>query len=164
MPKPLVDKQYLIEKMPSKGGWTYVVIAEIPPTERSRLGTVRIRGFIDSYELRQFNLLPMKDGKMMLPLKAAVRKKIRKQEGDFVHIILFADDSPVVVPDEIMLCLLESLKALQFFESLSDSNKKYWIDWIEEAKKLETKADRIIKFIQMLEKGQRFYDWPAREQ
>lgn len=164
MPNPLADKHYLIEKMPGKGGWTYVVIAEIPPTERSRLGTVRVRGFIDSYELRQFNLLPMKDGKMMLPLKAAVRKKIRKQEGDFVHVILFADDSPVVVPDEIMLCLLESPKALQFFESLSDSNKKYWIDWIEEAKKLETKADRILKSIQMLEKGQRFYDWPAREE
>lgn len=106
----------------------------------------------------------MKEGRMLLPLKAAVRKKIGKKEGDYVHVILFADDSPVVVPDEILVCLLESSKAHQFFMSLSDSNQKYYIDWIEEAKKLETKADRIGKTIHLLENGRKFYDWPAREE
>jgi len=164
MSKPLVDKQYLIEKMPGKGGWSYVAIAEIPKTARLPMGLVRVHGFIDSYELKQFNLLPMKDGKMLLPLKTAVRKKIGKNEGDHVHIVLFADDSPVEVPDEFMLCLMESAKAHQFFMSLSDSNKKYYIDWVEEAKKLETKADRIVKAIDLLENRRKFYDWPMREE
>ncbi len=164
MSLPLVDNQYLIEKMPGKGGWSYVAISEIPKAARQSMGLVRVRGFIDSYELKQFNLLPMKDGKMLLPIKSAVRKKIGKQEGDRVHVVLYADDSAVEVPDDILACLLESDRAYQFFQTLSDSNKKYYIDWIEEAKKLETKADRISKSIQMLEKGQRFYDWPAREE
>ena len=150
--------------MPGKGGWTYVAISEIPTSERLSMGHVRVRGTIDSYELKQFNLLPMKDGKMLLPLKAAVRKQIRKQEGDFLHVVLFPDDSPVIVPDEIMVCLLESPKAHHFFKSLSDSNKKYWIDWIEEAKKLETKAERIGKTIHLLENGRKFYDWPKQEE
>ncbi|MBK8562880.1 MAG: DUF1905 domain-containing protein [Saprospiraceae bacterium] len=164
MSLPLVDNQYPIEKMPGKGGWSYVAISEIPASERRPMGLVRVRGFIDSYELKQFNLLPMKDGKMLLPLKAAVRKQIRKQAGDFVHVVLFADDSPVVVPDEFMLCLLESPKAHQFFETLSDSNKKYYIDWIEEAKRIETKAERINKTINLLENRRKFYDWPMREE
>ena len=28
--KPLVNKKYLLEKFPRKGGWTYTVISEIP--------------------------------------------------------------------------------------------------------------------------------------
>ncbi len=163
MPLPLVDQQYLIEKMPGKGGWTYVVISEIPKSERLPLGLVRVRGFIDSYELKQFNLLPMKDGRMLLPLKLAVRKKIKKQAGDQVHVVLYADDSAVEVPDDLLACLLESPKAYAFFQRLSDSNKKYYIDWIEEAKKLDTKVERISKAIHLLENGRRFYDWPVRE-
>jgi hypothetical protein len=161
MNTPLVDKHYTIEKMAGKGGWSFVVISEIPVTEKGPLGLIRVSGFIDTYELKQFNLLPLKNGSMFLPLKAAVRKKIGKKEGDTVHVILFADDSPVVVPDEIMVCLEESPQALQFFLSLSDSNRKYYIDWIEDAKRIETKVDRILKTIERLENGERFYDWPA---
>jgi hypothetical protein len=163
MSLPLVDNQYLIEKMPGKGGWSYVVISEIPKAVRQSMGLVRVRGFIDSYELKQFNLLPMKDGKMLLPLKSAVRKKIGKQEDDRVHVVLYADDSVVEVPDDILACLLESDRAYQFFQTLSDSNKKYYIDWIEEAKRIETKAERINKAINLLENRRKFYDWPVRE-
>lgn len=161
MNTPLVDKHYTIEKMAGKGGWSFVVISEIPAIEKGALGLIRVSGFIDTYELKQFNLLPMKNGSMFLPLKAAVRKKIGKKEGDTVHVILYADDSTVTIPDEIMVCLEESPEALQFFLSLSDSNRKYYIDWIEDAKRIETKVDRILKTIQRLENGLKFYDWPA---
>lgn len=159
MEKSLVDNHYLVQKMVGKGGWTYVVISEIPPDKKARLGLVRVRGFIDTYELKQFNLLPMKDGNMFLPLKASVRKKIGKKEGDTVHVILYADDSHVIIPDDILVCLLDSPKAHQFFLTLSESNQKYYIDWIEEAKKLETKVERMAKSIERLESGLRFYDW-----
>ena len=29
--KQLVNKQYLLDKTPGKGGWTYTIISEIPP-------------------------------------------------------------------------------------------------------------------------------------
>lgn len=162
MKKPIVETALLVEKMPGKGGWTYVVIPGIAPSHKNSLGQVRVRGTIDSFELKQFNLLPMKEGNMLLPLKTAVRKKIGKKEGDTVHVVLYPDDSAVVVPDDILACLLESPKAFQFFESLSDSNKKYYLDWIEAAKKLETKAERILKTMERLEKGRKFYDWPIK--
>jgi bifunctional DNA-binding transcriptional regulator/antitoxin component of YhaV-PrlF toxin-antitoxin module len=163
MEKPLINKQYLIEKMEGKGGWTYVTIPDIPSSYKSKLGLIRVRGFVDSYEYKQFNLLPMKNDCMLLPLKSAVRKKIGKKEGDMVHIILYTDDSPVVIPDDIKVCLMDSPKAHQFFMSLSESNQKYYIDWIEESKKLETKIERMAKTIERLENGTKFYDWPKKE-
>ncbi|MDN3655985.1 YdeI/OmpD-associated family protein [Ferruginibacter paludis] len=163
MKKLLVNEQYQIKKQAGKGGWNYVVITAIPADKRNHLGLIRVSGFIDTYELKQFNLLPMKDGNMMLPLKTVVRKQIAKKDGDQVHVKLYTDDSPVVIPDEILLCLLDSPKAHQFFLSLTSSNQKYYIDWIEDAKRLETKAERIIKTIGRLEKGLKFYDWLRKE-
>lgn len=161
--EPLVDQLFLVQKYSGKGGWTYVIISDIPVQKKNPLGLLRVSGFIDTYPLKQFNLLPMKGGDMLLPLKTAVRKKIGKKEGDTVHVILYPDESPVVVPDEIMVCLLDAPKAFQFFSSLSDSNKKYYIDWIEEAKRLETKVERICRMIERLESGLKFYDWLKAE-
>ncbi len=100
---------------------------------------------------------------MFLPLNAAVRKKIGKKEGDYVQVVLFYDASPVVVPDDILACLLDAPQAHQFFSSLSESNQKYYIDWIEGAKKIETKVERIQKAIERLENGLKFYDWVNQE-
>lgn len=163
MKKKLVNNLFKIEKQPTKGGWHYVVISEIPVTERLDLGLVRVSGTVDHYEIRQFNLLPMKNGTMLLPLKAALRKAIQKKEGDTVHVTLFRDKSPVLVPDYIVDSLMDFPLAHNFFMSLSESNKKYYIDWIEEAKTMETKTNRMVKTIEQLEKGIKFYDWPAKD-
>jgi uncharacterized protein YdeI (YjbR/CyaY-like superfamily) len=108
---------------------------------------------IDDYEFKQYKLMPMGNGQLFLPLKASVRKKIGKYAGDTVHVILYADNSSLIIPDELMVCLLDEPKAHQFFQSLTESNQKYYIDWIGEAKRLETKVERIAKTIERLENG-----------
>lgn len=164
MDQPIIDQHYIIEKRIAQSGfkmseWTYVVIADFPIERKGRNGNVRVRGWIDTYELEQYNLLPLKEGGMMLPLKAAVRKKIGKGVGDRVHVVLYADESPLVISEEILACLMDSPKAYNFFLSLSESNQKYYMDWIEAAKKVETKAERILKAVERLENGLKFYDW-----
>lgn len=162
MEKKLVNNFFKIQRQPNKGGWHYVVISGIPATEKLYAGLVKVSGTVDHYEIKQFNLLPMKNGDMLLPLKAALRKAIHKKEGDTVQVILFRDSSDVVVPDYIIASFMDSPKAYHFFMSLSESNKKYYVDWIEASKKMETKANRIIKAMEQLEKGIKFYDWPAQ--
>lgn len=162
MEKKLVNSFFKIQRQPTKGGWHYVVIPGIPTTEKLYAGLVKVSGTVDHYEIKQFNLLPMKNGDMLLPLKAALRKAINKKEGDTVQVILFRDSSDVVVPDYIIASFMDSPKAYHFFMSLSESNKKYYVDWIEASKKMETKANRIIKAMEQLEKGIKFYDWPAQ--
>jgi Bacteriocin-protection, YdeI or OmpD-Associated/Domain of unknown function (DUF1905) len=159
----LVDDKFKIEKKPGKFGWHFVIITEIDKKEKDKLGLVRVKGFVDDYKIKQFNLLPIKDGGMLFPIKEKIRKKILKKEGDIVHIQLFTDDSEVESPLEISESLEQSPKAFRFFNSLSDSNQKYYIDWIAEAKRPETKEERMLKTIEKLEKGVRFWDWQKRE-
>jgi len=156
--KRLVDKHYLLEKFPGKGGWTYVRIPEITKDKRAHFGMVKVRGTIDGVEIRKFHIMPMGGGGMFFPVNAAIRKKIKKQEGDRVHIILFPDHEPLEVPEEMMLCLEEEPEALSFFKSLTESEQKFYIDWIYSAKKEETKIGRLAKAINRLLKGRKLYD------
>ncbi len=119
--KPIVDKKYKLEKFTSKGGWTYVPLPGIKITKQNAFGWVKVCGTIDGYEINNFSLMPMSEGVLMLPVKAEIRKIIGKQEGDTVHVILYYDDRPLEIPGELLLCLSDEPRALQFFEKLSDS-------------------------------------------
>jgi hypothetical protein len=81
---PLVDKKYRLEKFAGKGGWTYAKIPELLPDKNNPFGWVRVRGSIDAVELTGYHLMPMGNGHLFLPVKAAIRKQIKKQEGDWV--------------------------------------------------------------------------------
>lgn len=158
MEKPLVNNKYLLEKIQGKGGWTYVVIPEILQDKHSHFGWVRVRGFIDSYELKSYHLMPMGNGKLFLPVKAEIRKKIGKKEGDYVHIVLYPDNLPVELPEEIKLCLADDPDAYKTFLSYTDGEQKAFIDWIYSAKKEETKIERIAEMLRRLGRKQKLYD------
>ena len=102
--------------------------------------------------------MPMGDGILFLPVKAEIRKVIKKQEGDYVHIVLFPDNEPLEVLEEILLCLTDEPEALQFFNSLTESEQKYYINWIYSAKREETKIDRLVNAINRLLKKEKFYE------
>jgi hypothetical protein len=155
--KALVDKKYLLEKYPGKGGWTYAQIPEIPSDKRAHFGWVKVRGTIDGFEISKYHLMPMGNGNLFLPVRAEIRKKIKKQAGDTVHVILYEDKEPLDVPEELLLCLQDEPMAFEFFEKLSESEKKYYIQWIYSAKKEETKINRMAKAINRLQRGLKMY-------
>ena len=163
MDKPVVNQQYLVKKFEGKGGWTYTEIPEIPQAKKVPFGWVTVRGTIDGYEIKQYKLMPMGNGIMFLPLKADIRKKIGKGEGDWVHVILYLDDTPLVIPEEFLVCLLDAPRAYTYFKTLTESAQKHYIDWIYEAKRLETKVNRISKTIERLEKGLKMYEYDDSE-
>ncbi|MBL0328241.1 MAG: DUF1905 domain-containing protein [Bacteroidetes bacterium] len=156
--KPIVDKQYILEKFPGKGGWTFARIPEIKQNKKTPFGWRKVKGTIDGVEISKYHLMPMGNGNLFLPVKAEIRKKIKKTVGDFVHVILFPDNDPLEVPEEMLLCLEDEPEALQFFNSLTESEKKYYVQWVYSAKKEETKVDRLAKTINRLVKGLKLYD------
>lgn len=156
MNKPLVDKKYLLEKFPGKGGWTYAAIPEVLQSKDAPFGWVKVRGSIDEFKFEKYNLAPMGNGKLFLPVKAEIRKKIKKQAGDYVHVILFPDNESLTIPEEFLLCLQDEPVAFQFFNSLNDGEKQHYIKWIYSAKTDQTKVDRIAKTIDRLTKKQKF--------
>lgn len=158
MPKPLFHKTLVLEKYPGKGGWTYAQVAGIPAESKGAFGMVRVKGRIDSYELKKYHLMPMKNGKLFLPVNATARKAINKKVGDHVDVLLYIDNDPIDVPDEMMICLQDEPTALKFFNALSDTDQQNYIDWIYEAKKADTRVDRLAKTVVKLLNNKRFYD------
>ena len=161
--KAIVNDSFTIQRKEGPARWHFVELHGIPQEFVAANGLVRISGWIDDVEIRQFNLLPMKNGQKMLVIKAAIRKQIGKKAGDQVLIKLYPDDTPVDIPEEILDSLLQSPRAYDHFMHLTDSNKKFYIDWVTEAKQVDTKVNRLVKMIGQLEQKRKFWDWPADE-
>jgi hypothetical protein len=156
--EPLVNKKYLLEKFQGKGGWTFARIPEILQDKNAPFGWVKVRGSIDGLEISKYHLMPMGNGNLFLPVKAEIRKKINKSEGDWVHVILYPDNEPLEIPDEMLLCLADEPRALTFFKSLSEGEQKNYIQHIYSAKNEDIKIDRLAKTINKLIKGLKLND------
>ncbi|ADB38400.1 YdeI/OmpD-associated family protein [Spirosoma linguale] len=155
METPLVNKEYILEKFPGKGGWTYAAIPEILPNPHAYFGWVRVRGTIDGFAISRYNLMPMGDGRLFLPVRAEIRKKIGKQAGDSVLVILYADDLPTELPEELRLCLQDEPAAYDTFLTYSKTEQSDLIDWVYSAKTETAKIERIAQTIDKLARNKR---------
>ncbi len=156
--KPLVNKKYQLEKFPGKGGWTYVVIEEVLQDKRAPFGWVKVKGWIDDFEIKQYKLMPMGNQRLFLPVRAEIRKKIQKKEGDWVKVVLYADHSALEIPAELLACLQDDPVAHQTFLSYTEGQQKEFLDWIASAKTDKTKVERIAATLDKLAKGKKFRD------
>ena len=148
--RPLVDKICVLEKFDMKGGWTFARIPEIPQDRKAWFGWVKVSGKIDDYEIINQSLMPMGNGTLFLSVKAEIRKKIKKEVGDSVHIILYADQNTNTLEQDLQDCLEEEPKALSFYKQLAISDQKAFLDWIAASKSEQIKEERIAKSIDLL--------------
>jgi len=73
----------IIEKFSKQGektGWTYVLIPaaiakQLNPDKKT---SFRVKGKLDAHSIQGIALMPMGEGDYVLPLKAEIRKAIRK--------------------------------------------------------------------------------------
>lgn len=93
----------------------------------------------------------------MLIILKDIRAKIGKTFGDKIKITVEPDTEPRVLelPKELIKELKKDKEAKTFFDKLSYTHQREYVNWINEAKKEETKQNRILKAIQMLKKGKK---------
>jgi hypothetical protein len=151
--QPIIHQKIKLQRFPGKGGWTFAEVPGIIPDKRRPFGWVCVKGRIDDFAFSQVKLMPRGNGTLFFPVKASIRKKIRKEAGDTVTIVLFPDDSRPELPEELVECLATEPGALNAFLKLGDGAQKSYIDWIYSAKRDETRADRIVLTIKKLLEG-----------
>jgi len=81
MEQPIFDDHIKLEKGEAKGSWTFVTMPIMPHLPKKKNSTVKVRGFIDDYELKDIHIWAMKKG-TFLAVKTEIRKAIKKESGD----------------------------------------------------------------------------------
>jgi Bacteriocin-protection, YdeI or OmpD-Associated/Domain of unknown function (DUF1905) len=113
--------------------------------------TVTINGFSYRSTVAPYN------GVNLLPVSAEVREGAGIAAGETVTVGLVLDSAKreVAVPKDLAVALRANPAASEFFASLSFSNQRGYVDWIEQAKKAETRTDRVAKTIESLTAGRK---------
>lgn len=147
MEELLTDKEYQLERFPGKGGWTYVALPEIPKDKDAAFGIVKVKGYIDNHEVNAVTLMPLGTGIMMMAVKAEIRKKIGKEEGDYVRVKLYRDNGTFKIPGDFKARLQQEFGVYERFIVYKKWEQRMCINWIYSAKRQETINERIIKTI-----------------
>lgn len=120
-------------------------------------GQVKIKAVFDGSVSYRGSLANMGGGRHCLGLTQAVRKELGKTFGDEVTVELQRDTEArtVEIAPDIQQILSENPEAQALLSKMSYTHKKEYINWIEEAKKPETRDRRKLKMIEMLLSGKR---------
>lgn len=96
-------------------------------------------------------------GCYMLGITQEIRKKIGKGFGDTVSVAIQKDEEEriIEIPEDFARILSTDQKAKVTYDQLSFTAKKEYVKWITEAKREETRQDRIKKAMERLSEGKK---------
>jgi uncharacterized protein YdeI (YjbR/CyaY-like superfamily) len=90
-------------------------------------------------------------------MKAAGLAEIERAKADGRWDAAYDSPSTATVPDDLRERLDANPEAAAFFETLNGTNRYAILYQIQDAKKPETRARRIEKFVAMLNRGEKLY-------
>lgn len=132
------------------GGGAYV---EIPLDVEKEFGKkrVKVKALFENIPYRGL-LVRMNTECHILGIKKDIRETLKKNIGDRVNVSIEEDteERVVEIPDDVSKVLEKNKSMNEKFSKLSYTHKKEYINWINEAKKEETRKSRIEKMISML--------------
>lgn len=141
-----------------KTGWSYIAVPaacaeQLKPGQKK---SFRVRGKLDLFSVKGVALMPMGDGRFILPVNASMRRGTGKRKGDRLAVHLLADDEPAALSKALLECLADEPGALLYFNSLNRSHRLYFSNWIESAKTTATKTARLARAVNALSRKMTF--------
>lgn len=117
---------------------------------------VKIKALIEGEPYRG-SIVRMGGPNHILIILKKIREAIGKSFGDEVEIELEEDDEPrkLILPEDFLIELAGNQQAKEFFDTLSFSNQKEYLQWVESAKREQTRQDRISQVLKLLVQGKR---------
>ena len=111
-------------------------------------------GTIDSFEIRNKNLGPMKNADKKMALNSEIRNSIGKGVGDFVNVTLYLDNQNEqnTIESEMIFQCFKDNDVFNLFKELKIEEQNNIINDINSAATENQKIERIVKFISKLEK------------
>lgn len=128
----------------------------IPPAAVAELSDKRrppVYVTVEGYTYRS-TVAPYGD-EFFIPLNRENRKAAGCEAGDEVEVTLRLDEDPrvIVPPDDLSTALADEPLAQKMFQRLSYSHQREYVQWIEGAKRPETRQRRIARAVEMLKEG-----------
>jgi hypothetical protein len=134
------------------GGGAFV---QVPFDVEKEFGSKRpkVKAMIEGIPYRGI-LTRMSTDCHILGIRKDIREQVGKTFGDEIKVIVEPDTEPrvVEVPADLLKELKKDKEAKTVFDKLSYTHQKEYVTWITEAKKEETRQNRIAKMIEMLKK------------
>lgn len=136
-----------------KTGWTYVevpadVAQQLKPDNKK---SFRVKGTLDNFPIKCVALMPMGEGNFILAINADMRKGTGKRGGAMLRVSLEIDpDTSVIVPEDMLECFEYEPEAGNYFNSLPEGHRRYFVNWINSAKTDSTRANRIANCIKAM--------------
>jgi bifunctional DNA-binding transcriptional regulator/antitoxin component of YhaV-PrlF toxin-antitoxin module len=126
---------------------------EVPGEVVERLGQGRrpaVKVTINGHAYR--STVASMGGRFMLPVSAENREAAGIAAGDSVEVDVELDTEPreVTVPDDLAEALAANADAKRFFDGLSYSKQRWFVESVTGAKKPETRARRVEQAVTML--------------
>ena len=90
-------------------------------------------------------------------MKPAGLRQVEEAKADGRWERAYEAPSTATVPDDLRAALERNPRAREFFDTLGKTNRYAILYRIEDAKKPDTRARRIEKYVAMLEAGERVY-------
>jgi uncharacterized protein YdeI (YjbR/CyaY-like superfamily) len=90
-------------------------------------------------------------------MKPAGLREVERAKADGRWDAAYAPQSAATVPDDLRAELEKNVAARELFETLNSTNRYAILHRIQDARKPETRARRIAKYVAMLAEGKKLY-------
>ncbi len=138
-------------RMEGVGTWTYCDVPFDVEKAFGKGGQVKVKGTVNGISCKS-TLLPNGDGNHFLVVPKPVRDKAKIKAGDRVRVVLEYDAAARIVeaPPDLAKALARSKAAKQAWDDFAPSHRKAYVEWVVEARKVETRARRVEKAVAMM--------------